>query len=377
MEFELNAEEMHRYSRHLLLPEIGTDGQIKLKQAKVLVVGAGGLGSPVLLYLAAAGVGTIGIADYDIVDLSNLQRQILYTDSDLGLAKATTAASRAARLNPQIAIREHNQRISAENILELFSAYDIIVDGTDNFSTRYLISDACVLLKKPNVHGSIYRFEGQATVFCFDGGPCYRCLFPEPPQAGVVANCAEAGVLGVMAGMIGCIQAGEVLKIILGIGQTLSQRLLLYDALSMNVDTLPLPRNADCPACGTNPSITSVEEPAVSTCIPAADAVKEITALELKKQMQEHQQFALLDVRTRGEVQICKIDGSKHIPLAELPQRLNELDKNDRIVVYCKSGMRSLSAQKLLEQNGFKKVFNLTGGINSWRSQVDPQLLSY
>ena len=381
MDSQLNAEEMHRYSRHLLVPEIGIEGQLKIKQAKVLIIGAGGLGSPVLLYLAAAGVGTLGIADFDSVDRSNLQRQILYADKDVGLSKAEKAAGRVAELNPQIEVRQHRQRITADNALDIFSGYDIIVDGTDNFSTRYLVSDACVLLAKPNVHGSIYRFEGQASVFCSADGPCYRCLFPEAPKGDAVPNCAEAGVLGVMAGTIGCIQAGEALKIILGIGRTLSGRLLLYDALAMTVDSLPLPKNPDCISCGTNPLIKTKEDllkfnSAEIVCDPGT-APREIGPRDLHNQLQQNESLLLLDVRTKGEVAICKIAGSQHIPLADLPAHIEDLNKDARIVVYCKSGMRSQTAQKLLEQNGFKKVLNLRGGINAWRNEVEPELAFY
>lgn len=381
MDSDLNAEETYRYSRHLLLPELGKEGQLKLKNARALVLGAGGLGSPILLYLAAAGVGTIGIADLDIVDRSNLQRQILFSDRDVGREKVALAASRVAELNPQIQIRQHNDGITAENAIDLVSAYDLVLDGTDNFSTRYLINDACLLLNKPDVHGAIYRFEGQASVFCLQGGPCYRCLFPQAPQADAVPNCAEAGVLGVIAGIIGCIQASEALKIILGIGNTLSGRLMLYDALSMTADFLPLHKNPDCPACGKSSSVevlhNLVRTAAVRAVCNVASEEEEISAHELKKQIQEKEIPILLDVRTPQEVAICKISASINIPLAELPYRLAELSAESRIVVYCKTGGRSTTAQKLLAQNGFKNVLNLSGGINAWRSEVEPGLAVY
>lgn len=378
MTSSLSKSELLRYSRQLLLPEVGMEGQARLKKASVLVVGAGGLGSPLILYLAAAGFGTIGVVDFDRVDRSNLQRQIIYIDGDVGASKAERASEHAARLNPEISMVRHELRLSANNALDLLKNYDVIVDGTDNFSTRYLVNDACVLLKKPNVHGAIYRFEGQASVFSHQGGPCYRCLFPEPPQPDAVPNCAEGGVLGVMAGVIGCIQATEAIKIILGAGETLAGRLLLYDALGMRFDTLPIPKSKECPVCGESPRITKLEDIAV-VCQDRDDSMKQkiITAIELQNELKQGRFLVLLDVRTPEEVALCRIPNSIHIPLAELTERIGELNAGDDIVLYCKSGARSMKAMHMLIDRGFQKARNLTGGIMSWSRDVDPSCCVY
>lgn len=373
---DLTKSELMRYSRHLLLPEVGLEGQVRIKNARVLVIGAGGLGSPVILYLAAAGVGTIGVVDFDQVDLSNLQRQIIYTNDDVSASKVERAATRAQSLNPEIRLQQHNERLTSENALDLFSKYDIIIDGTDNFSTRYLVNDACVLSKKPNVYGAIYRFEGQTSVFAHQDGPCYRCLFPDPPPPDAVPNCAEGGVLGVMAGIIGCIQATETLKIILGIGDSLAGKLLIYDALSMNFDSVTIPKNLKCPICGPNPTIKKLEDITV-TCENQTRATKTITATDLDRDLKSGQNLVLLDVRTPQEVALSRIKNSVHIELAELANRLTELDKEADIIAYCKSGMRSAKAVQILLDHGFQKVRNLEGGFTSWAKDVDPSLNVY
>lgn len=374
----LSRLEFQRYSRHLLLPEIGSHGQLRLKAARVLVIGAGGLGSPVILYLAAAGVGCIGILDFDSVDLSNLQRQIIYDDSDRGRAKVERAAARAKALNPEIMIVQHNLRLTAENTLAIFGGYDLIVDGSDNFQTRYLVNDACVILNKPEIYASIYRFEGQASVFSYNQGPCYRCLFPEPPEPSAVPNCAEAGVLGVMAGVIGSIQASEALKVILDLGEILSGKLLLYDALLMRFDKLKIPRDPNCIVCGSDPKIKTLAD-TVFSCAPEDDVVnaKSIGAKELHAELNSGRKLKLLDVRTYEEVALCRIPESVHIPLQELSSRYSELDKEEDMVLYCKSGVRSLKAMELLSGHGFNKMRNLTGGILAWARDVDPAVLPY
>ncbi|MBX9879182.1 MAG: molybdopterin-synthase adenylyltransferase MoeB [Candidatus Obscuribacterales bacterium] len=367
----LSKSELLRYSRHLLLPELGTEGQERFKSARILVVGAGGLGSPVILYLAAAGVGKIGIVDFDKVDLSNLQRQIIYRNSDVGESKVKRASEHAQQLNPEIELVEHDFKLSSENAIELFNQYDVIIDGTDNFATRYLVNDACVLTNKPNVYGSIYRFEGQASVFVHDGGPCYRCIFPTPPPQDAVPNCAEGGVLGVMAGLIGCVQATEALKIVLNKGETLRGSLLLYDALSMKFDKLRVPRDPDCKICGSNPTITKLQD-IVVTC-----STNTVSASDLHSQIKSGDKLVLLDVRTPEEVAICRLENSINIPIAELQNRLNELDKQADIVVYCKSGARSAKAAELLTQHNFAHVRNLEGGILAWIRDVDLTLNAY
>ncbi len=379
----LTAMEIKRYSRHLILPEVGIEGQRKLKAAKVLCIGAGGLGSPVALYLAAAGVGTIGMVDFDVVDYSSLQRQILHGTNDVGRSKLESARDKLAALNPEVRIELHDTALSSANALDLFRPYDVIVDGTDNFPTRYLVNDACVLLRKPNAYGSIFRFEGQASVFGLESGPCYRCLYPEPPPPGLVPSCAEGGVLGVLPGIIGTIQATETLKLILGQGEPLIGRFLIFDALRMKFRELKLRKDPDCPVCGTHPTVTALIDyeqfcgvtPAASESTPADDA-REITALELKARLDRGDRLVVLDVREPQEYQINRIDGSVLIPLGELGQRYGELDPAVEIVAQCKSGMRSAKAADFLRPKGFR-VKNLRGGILDWIDKVDPSQPKY
>jgi sulfur-carrier protein adenylyltransferase/sulfurtransferase len=379
---QLSKEEILRYSRHLIMPEVGMDGQLKLKQAKVLAIGAGGLGSPLALYLAAAGVGKLGIVDFDVVDFTNLQRQVIHSTASVGKSKLESARETIRGINPNVEVAPYETRLSSANALEIFKDYDVIVDGTDNFPTRYLVNDACVLLGKPNVYGSIFRFEGQASVFYAKEGPCYRCLYPEPPPPGLVPSCAEGGVLGVLPGIIGCIQALEAIKLIIGKGQPLIGRLLLFDALNMKFRELKLRKNSDCPVCGTHPTITRLidydqfcgvrgEDHVVPTRVP------EITALEVKKMMDERKPFVLIDVREPHEYQICRIPGSKLIPLGDVPRRMNELNSADEIVVHCRSGQRSAQAVDLLMKAGFRKIHNLRGGVLAWADQVDPTMPKY
>ncbi|HEY9712971.1 MAG TPA: molybdopterin-synthase adenylyltransferase MoeB [Chroococcales cyanobacterium] len=373
---ELSQSELNRYSRHLLLPEVGKSGQLRLKAGKVLVVGAGGLGSPAALYLAAAGVGEIGIADFDQVDLSNLQRQILHSSASVGTSKLDSAEKRIAELNPEVKVNLHREKIEAANALEILGQYDIILDGTDNFATRYLINDACVFLKKPNVHGSIFRFEGQASVFCYPDGPCYRCLFPDPPPPDAVPNCAEGGVLGVLAGVIGIIQATEAIKILLDIGDTLSGRLLLYDALSMRFDTLKVAPDSNCPICGISPKIKTLNDTVVS-CMndkPGSATQAQISPKELKAQLDSASPPAILDVRNQDEFDFGHLKQAKHIPLGELQTRYTELDPEKEMVVHCKGGGRSRAAIEFLESKGFKRLKNLTGGMMAWAEDVDPNM---
>jgi molybdopterin/thiamine biosynthesis adenylyltransferase/rhodanese-related sulfurtransferase len=378
----LTKEEIQRYSRHLIMPEVGMEGQLKLANAKVLMIGAGGLGAPLGLYLAAAGVGRLGIVDFDVVDTTNLQRQITFTTGDVGKPKNEAAKARLAALNPDIQIDTYNTRLTSENALDLFRPYDIIVDGTDNFPTRFLVNDACVLLNKPNVYGSIFRFEGQATVFHYPGGPCYRCLYPEPPPPGLVPSCAEGGVLGVLPGIIGSIQAMETIKLILGTGEPLAGRLLLFDALGMRFRELKLRKNPNCAVCGPNPTITELidyeefcgirgeEAPAVTT------GIAEITPRDLKARLDRGDDLFILDVREPHEYQICNING-KLIPLGDLPRRVSELDSSREIVAHCRSGKRSADAITFLQQAGFKKLLNLKGGILAWADDVDPSMPKY
>ena len=380
---QLSKDEILRYSRHLIMPEVGMEGQLKLKQAKVLCVGAGGLGSPLALYLAAAGVGKLGIVDFDVVDFTNLQRQVLHGTSDVGRSKLESARDTLLEINPSIEIEAYETRLTSDNALEIFREYDIVADGTDNFPTRYLVNDACVLLGKPNVYGSIFRFEGQASVFYAEQGPCYRCLYPEPPPPGLVPSCAEGGVLGVLPGIVGCIQAMETIKLILGRGEPLIGRLLLFDALGMTFRELKLRKNPDCPICGTQRTITRLidyeqfcgmrgeEYSPVQTGIP------EITPEEVKKMLDERKPFVLIDVREPHEYQICRILGSKLIPLGEVPKRMSELNSADEIVVHCRSGIRSALAVDLLMKSGFRKISNLKGGILAWSDQVDPSVPKY
>ena len=377
----LNNEEILRYSRHLIMPEVGMEGQQKLKAARVLCIGAGGLGSPLALYLAAAGVGTLGIVDFDVVDFTNLQRQIIHSTADVGRKKLDSAAEKLRAINPFVNVKKIETRLSSENALELFREFDIIADGTDNFPTRYLVNDACVLTGKPNVYGSIFRFEGQASVFATEEGPCYRCLYPEPPPPGLVPSCAEGGVLGILPGLVGVMQATEVIKLILGAGEPLIGRLLLIDALAMKFRELKLRKNPDCPACGTHPTITKLidynefcgirgEEKPVETGIP------EMQVEELKRRLDEGENLFVLDVREPHEYQICNIGGHL-IPLGDLPKRVNELDSSREIVAHCRSGVRSAKAVGFLQQAGFKKVHNLAGGILAWADRVDPKMPKY
>ncbi len=380
---QLSKDEILRYSRHLIMPEVGMEGQLKLKQAKVLCIGAGGLGSPLALYLVAAGVGKLGIVDFDVVDYTNLQRQVIHGTTDVGRTKLESARDTLLEINPNVEIEPFETRLTSDNALDIFREYDIVADGTDNFPTRYLVNDACVLLGKPNVYASIFRFEGQASIFYAEQGPCYRCLYPEPPPPGLVPSCAEGGVLGVLPGIMGCIQAMETIKLILGRGDSLVGRLLLFDALAMKFRELKLRKNPDCPICGTNRTITRLIDYEQFCGIrgeehtPVQTGIPEITPVELKQKMDAHQPFVLIDVREPHEYQICRIPGSKLIPLGEVPKRMNELDSADEIVVHCKSGMRSARAVELLMKSGFGKIHNLKGGILAWSDQVDPSVPKY
>lgn len=385
----LTQDEILRYSRHLILPEVGIEGQQKLKAAKVLLVGTGGLGAPLGLYLAAAGIGKIGLVDFDVVDFTNLQRQVIHFTKDVGRNKIDSASEKMLALNPHLEIVKHNVALNSENALDIVKDYDLVVDGTDNFPTRYLVNDACVLLNKPNVYGSIFRFEGQATVFAYEGGPCYRCLYPEPPPPGLVPSCAEGGVLGILPGTIGLIQATEAVKLILGIGESLVGRLLLYDALGMRFRELKLRKNPECPICGEHRTITKlidyyqfcgVPQEGVSQETPKQEtkvAEGEIEVTEVKKMLDRGDNFVLVDVREPHEYQIASIPGSKLIPLGEVGKRLDELDPNADIVVHCKSGMRSAKACGILKANGFQHVRNMKGGILAWSDQVDPSVPKY
>ena len=378
----LSNEEILRYSRHLIMPEVGMEGQLKLKAAKVLCIGTGGLGAPLGLYLTAAGVGHLGLVDFDVVDVTNLQRQVTFGTSDVGRPKTQAAHARLSSLNPDVQITTYETKLTSENALELFKDYDIVVDGTDNFPTRYLVNDACVLLGKPNVYGSIFRFEGQVTVFGMPHGPCYRCLYPEPPPPGLVPSCAEGGVLGVLPGIVGSLQALETIKLIIGRGESLAGRLVLFEALSLRFRELRLRKNLHCPMCGTHPKIHELidyhefcgmrgeEEPESGLHVP------EITARELKEKLDHGEDIFILDVREPHEYQICNLKGHL-IPLSELPRRVHELDSAREIVAHCKSGKRSAQAVDFLRQAGFRKVYNLHGGILSWSTQVDPSVPRY
>jgi molybdopterin/thiamine biosynthesis adenylyltransferase/rhodanese-related sulfurtransferase len=381
---KLTNEEFQRYSRHLIMPEVGVTGQQRLKAARVLCVGAGGLGAPASLYLAAAGVGTIGLVDFDVVDASNLQRQVLFSIHDVGRPKVEAARDRLQGVNPSAKINVHETALKSSNALELFKDYDVIVDGADNFPTRYLVNDACVLSGKPNAYGSIFRFDGQASVFATKGGPCYRCLYPEPPPPGLVPSCAEGGVLGVLPGIIGVIQATEAIKLILGAGESLIGRLLLFDALKMSFRTLKLQRDPTCPVCGDNPTVKAlIDYEQFCGIMPAAasaDDGSEMTVEELKAKMDRKDSFFLLDVREKNEFEISRIAGSTLIPLGELPRRLAELPQGanaPEIIVHCKMGGRSAKAVNLLREKGFAKSKNLTGGILAWIDRVDPTLTKY
>ncbi len=385
---ELSNEEIHRYSRHLIMPEVGMDGQRKLKASKVLLVGAGGLGSPLGLYLAAAGVGTIGIVDYDVVDSTNLQRQLLHGTKDVGRSKLASARDRLTDVNPHVDLETHEVLLTSENALDLLSRYDIVVDGTDNFPTRYLVNDACVLLGKPNVYGSIFRFEGQVSVFYAREGPCYRCLFREPPPPGLVPSCAEGGVLGVLPGIIGSLQALETIKLIIGRGDTLVGRLLLFDALPMRWRELKLRKDPDCPICGTRPTVTQLIDYEAFCGMPAhedraaragTDHVPSVGAAELKAELDRGAAITLVDVREPHEWEIVNL-GAYHarlIPIGQLAERMSELDTAGEIVLHCRSGVRSAKALLRLQEAGFRKLRNLEGGILAWAEQVDPEMPRY
>ena len=377
----LSGDEYARYSRHLILPEVGLEGQRKLKNARVLMIGTGGLGSPVGLYLAAAGVGTIGIVDFDVVDESNLQRQIIHGTKDVGRPKIESARDRLLDINPNTNIEAHETRLTSENALELFREFDVVVDGTDNFPTRYLVNDACVLTKKPNVYGSIFRFEGQASVFWAEKGACYRCLYPEPPPPGLVPSCAEGGVLGVLPGIVGTIQANEVIKVILGAEGILLNRLLLFDAWKMRVRELKLKKNADCPICGENATIKELidYEEFCGLNLPAEEIVlEEITAIELNELIINDREVQIIDVREPYEVEIAQIPQTKLIPLAQVVGRAKEIDPSRTAIIHCKGGVRSAKAIKALQDNGFTgRLINLKGGIGAWSDEVDSSVPKY
>ncbi len=379
----LSGEEIKRYSRHLIMPEVGMEGQRRLKAGSVLCIGAGGLGSPAAMYLAAAGVGTLGLVDFDIVDASNLQRQIIHGTADVGRPKLDSARDRLHAINPHVQIETYEVALSSQNALPLFEGYDVILDGTDNFPTRYLVNDACVLVGKPNTYGSIFRFEGQASVFGMPGGPCYRCMYPEPPPPGLVPSCAEGGVLGVLPGIIGTIQATEAIKLLTGIGQPLVGRFLIYDALRMRFRELKLQKDPDCPVCGTHPTITAlIDYEQFCGVRPAGSAASEpagleISAVELKARLDRGEPLVVLDVREVQEFQICRIPGAVLIPLGELERRAAELDPAATVVCQCKSGVRSAKAANILRQQGFKSVVNLRGGILGWIDSVDPSQPKY
>jgi adenylyltransferase/sulfurtransferase len=381
---ELSNDEILRYSRHLIMPEVTLEGQRRLKAAKVLCIGTGGLGAPLTMYLAAAGVGTIGLVDFDTVDVTNLQRQIVHRQSTIGKPKIDSAEQTLKEINPHVAIVKHEVMLTSENALDIMKGYDVIADGTDNFQTRYLVNDACVLLGKPNVYGSIFRFEGQASVFYAKDGPCYRCLYPEPPPPGLVPSCAEGGVLGVLPGIIGVIQAIETVKLILSEGQTLIGRLLLFNALKMSFRELKLRKNPDCPVCGEHPTVTKLIDYDEFCGIGRGneEEVKmsdseEISVKELKEKMDRGDEFVLVDVREPHEYAIAKIPGSKLIPLATVAERAHELDTADEIILQCKSGGRSARAMGVLKGLGFKKLKNLTGGITAWSNEIDPSVPKY
>jgi sulfur-carrier protein adenylyltransferase/sulfurtransferase len=384
LRMQLSNEEIRRYSRHLILPEVGLAGQKKICSTSVLCIGAGGLGSPIAMYLAAAGIGKIGLVDFDTVDFSNLQRQIIHGTEDVGRPKTESAQATINRINPNVEVVVHAVRLSSENALEIIGQYDIVVDGTDNFPTRYLTNDACVLLKKANVYGSIFRFEGQASVFAPHlGGPCYRCLYPEPPPPGMVPSCAEGGVLGVLPGIIGTIQATEILKLALGKGSSLTGRLLLFNALEMKFRELRLRRDPECPLCGEHPTVTRLIDYEQFCGIPAEPAVTsadpdEVTVQELKRVLENaNGDIRVIDVRESDEYQIARIPGVPLFPLSTLPQRFTELDPNTQYYIHCKSGMRSLKALQFLREQGFKYLKNVKGGILAWADEIDPNVPKY
>jgi adenylyltransferase/sulfurtransferase len=376
----LSQQEILRYSRHLIIPEVGLEGQKRLKDARVLMVGAGGLGSPIGLYLAAAGVGRLGIVEFDVVDETNLQRQLLHGTKDVGRKKLDSARDRIRDANPNVEVVPHEARLTSENALEIIEQYDVVVDGTDNFATRYLTNDACVLLGKPNVYGSIFRFEGQSTIFCAKDGPCYRCLYPEPPPPGMVPSCAEGGVLGILPGLVGVVQATETVKLIAGIGEPLVGRLLLVDALAMQFRTVKLRKNPRCPACGTRELKALVDyeqfcgirgQPDETADVPA------ITPRELEARLARRDDFDLVDVREPHEWDICRIDGARLAPLSSFAATLGTLDSARDVVLYCRTGVRSAKALKQLQAAGFRRVWNLAGGIHRWADDVDPSFPKY
>jgi molybdopterin/thiamine biosynthesis adenylyltransferase/rhodanese-related sulfurtransferase len=381
----LNQEEILRYSRHIIMPEVGINGQEKLKAASILLIGCGGLGSPLAMYLGAAGIGRLGLVDFDLTDFTNLQRQVAFSTTDVGRPKVEATKDRIHQINPNVEVTTYRSKLTSENVMDIFKEYDIIIDGTDNFPTRYLVNDACVFLKKPNIYGSIFRFEGQATVFWAEKGPCYRCLYPEPPPPGMVPSCSEGGVLGILPGTIGLIQATEAIKLILGIGDLLTGRLLLYNALDMKFREVKLQKDPECPVCSANPSITQLidyeqfcgiklgqEEATVDT-----NGIPEITVQELKSKIDNKEKFTLVDVREPHEYQIGKIPGSRLIPLGEIAVRASELDTADEIVLQCRSGGRSAKALQTLRTMGFKRLKNLRGGILAWSKEIDPSVPQY
>jgi adenylyltransferase/sulfurtransferase len=377
---DLSPAEVVRYSRHLILPQVGNEGQRKLKAASVAVVGTGGLGSPVSMYLAAAGVGRIGLIDFDVVDASNLQRQIVHSNDTIGVSKVESAAQRLTGLNPYITVETHATPLTRHNALDILSRYDIIVDGTDNFPSRYLLNDAAVLLGKPNVYGSIFRFEGQASVFGTKEGPCYRCLVPQPPPPNLVPSCAEAGVLGVLPGVIGTIQANETLKLILGIGEPLIGRLLLYDALDMTFDTIKLPKRPNCPVCGVNPTITELidyEGFCGVSIQPQKSSVPELSVREIKTRIDQGESLLVIDVREPHELLISRINGAVSIPMSEMDNRWQEIPRDQPVVLMCRSGVRSANLLMQLQDLGYTNLFNMVGGINVWATEIDPTLPLY
>jgi sulfur-carrier protein adenylyltransferase/sulfurtransferase len=381
---ELTTDDLARYSRHLILPEVGMEGQRRLKAARVLCIGAGGLGSPLAFYLAAAGVGTLGLVDFDVVDASNLQRQIIHFTKDIGRKKLDSAEEKLLALNPALNVVRHETLLTSANALDILKDYDIVADGTDNFPTRYLVNDACVLLGKPNVYASIYRFEGQASVFAKENGPCYRCLYPEPPPPGLVPSCAEGGVLGILPGLLGMIQATEAIKLILGRGESLAGRLLLVDALNMKFRELKLRKNPECPVCGEHPTVTKLIDyqqfcgivPETKQEQKVKNGIPQITVKELKQRMDAGDDVFVLDVREPYEYQIANL-GAKLIPQNDVPKRLDEIDRQREIVVHCRSGQRSQRIAEYLAQQGYPKVKNLAGGILAWADEIDPKMQKY
>ncbi len=381
---ELSNDQIRRYSRHLILPEVGVEGQKKICSTSVLCIGAGGLGSPIAMYLAAAGIGKLGLVDFDVVDFSNLQRQILHGTEDVGKPKSESAKETLNRINPGVEIELHNVALTSENAMDIVAKYDIVVDGTDNFPTRYLTNDACVLLKKPNVYGSIFRFEGQASVFAPEqGGPCYRCLYPEPPPPGMVPSCAEGGVLGILPGIIGCIQATEIIKLALGQGSPLIGRLMLYSALDMKFRELKLRRDPKCPVCGDNPTVTELIDYEQFCGVPLEtesddSGANEVSVEDMKKALDDPSlNIKVIDVREPDELEIARVEGVPQIPLSVLPQRFTELDPNQSYYVHCKSGVRSMKALDFLSEQGFKYVKSVKGGILAWSEEIDPDVPQY